>query len=215
MQDTSDCLRLSNHTELAAEIARRKQSARLIVAIVGAPGSGKSTLSEQIRDLLVTAHGVTAEVVPMDGFHYDNAILDQLGLRPRKGAPQTFDVDGLDSLLGRLGATPASDVAVPVFDRENDLARASARVVSKDVKILLVEGNYLLLDQEPWDKLRGHFDLTVKIQCPRDVLEQRLMQRWLDLGMPESTARAKVEGNDLLNADTIEAHSQTADIVFG
>jgi len=215
MQDTSDTFCLSSQADLAAEIAGRKQTDRLIVAIVGAPGSGKSTLSENIRDALVTAHGVTAEVVPMDGFHYDNAILDQLGLRPRKGAPQTFDVDGLDSLLARLAARPTSDVAVPVFDRENDVARASARVVSKDVGILLVEGNYLLLDQNPWNKLRNHFDLKVKIQCSRDVLQKRLMQRWLDLGMPEDAARAKVEGNDLLNADTIEAHSQAADIVFG
>jgi len=86
MQDTSDTFCLSSQADLAAEIAGRKQTDRLIVAIVGAPGSGKSTLSENIRDALVTAHGVTAEVVPMDGFHYDNAILDQLGLRPRKGA---------------------------------------------------------------------------------------------------------------------------------
>lgn len=215
MKITSEELVLSEQSSLVAEIAHRKQADRLIVAIVGAPGSGKSTLSDQIREALIAAHGFSCEVVPMDGFHYDNAVLDQWGMRERKGSPDTFDVDGLDNLLSRLGSVPALDVAVPVFDREIDLSRASARIISKDVEILLVEGNYLLLDQSPWDKLNKHFDLTVKIECPRDVLEARLMQRWLDLGISEEVSRQKVEGNDLLNADIIEARSQPADISFG
>lgn len=215
MQDVSEPRFLSDQAALASEIAGRKKSERLIVAIVGAPGSGKSTLSDQLRDRLIAWHGVTCEVVPMDGFHYDNAILDQMGLRARKGSPQTFDVDGLDNLLERLRVHPSNDVAVPVFDREIDLSRASARVIGNDVDVLLVEGNYLLLEQKPWDELRKHFDLTVKIRSERKVLEQRLMQRWLDLGMSEKASRTKVESNDLLNADTIETLSAAADILYG
>lgn len=215
MQDVSEPRVLSDQAALASEIAARKKSERLIVAIVGAPGSGKSTLSHQLRDRLIAWHGATCEVVPMDGFHYDNAILDQMGLRARKGSPQTFDVDGLDNLLERLRVHPSNDVAVPVFDREIDLSRASARVIGKDMDVLLVEGNYLLLEQKPWNGLRKHFDLTVKIRSERKVLKQRLMQRWLDLGMSEKASRTKVESNDLLNADTIETLSAAADILFG
>ena len=150
----------------------------------------------------------------MDGFHYDNAILDDKRLRPRKGSLETFDVDGLASLLQRLRARPPRDIAIPVFDRTLDMTKASARIIARDVDIVLVEGNYLLLDLSPWDRLRDYFDLTIKIECPRAALEKRLMKRWLDLGMSEKESRAKVEGNDLLNADLIESTSLAADFLF-
>jgi pantothenate kinase len=206
--------RLSDPLNMVAEIVRRKKHGRFVVAIVGAPGSGKSTLSDQIRDILVARHGVSAEIVPMDGFHYDNAVLDQRGHRAVKGSPRTFDVDGFGDLLGRLKANHADEVAIPVFDRENDLSRASARIVQKGVEILLVEGNYLLLYEKPWERLCQYFDLTVKIECPREVLAQRLMRRWLDLGVSQEAAHRKVESNDLPNADVVDLRSRPADIVF-
>ncbi len=205
---------VSTPEDLAREIASRRWGARMIVAIVGAPGSGKSTLSEAVRQALVSQESLSAEVVPMDGFHYDNAILDAMGARARKGAPHTFDVDGLAALLARLRSQPLSDVAVPVFDRERDVSLASARIIAKHVQVLLVEGNYLLLDQAPWTQLRQHFDVSVKIDAPMSVLEQRLMQRWLDLGLSEAAARAKVEGNDLPNARLAEAQSSGAELHY-
>lgn len=200
---------------LAAEVVRRQRSGRLIVAIFGAPGSGKSTLADRLRVEITQSFQVSTEVIPMDGFHYDNTILDDKGLRSRKGSPKTFDVDGLASLLQRLRAGPRRDVAIPIFDRELDMTRASARIIGKDVDILLVEGNYLLLDQSPWGGLKDYFDLTIKIECPREELEKRLMKRWLDLGMSMEESRTKVEGNDLQNADAIESLSLPADIRFG
>lgn len=205
---------LTTPEALATEIIARKTAQRMIVAIVGAPGSGKSTLAEAVRTALTQQTQFSAEVVPMDGYHYDNAILDARGWRPRKGAPHTFDVDGFASVLERLRRAPPKDVAVPVFDRERDLSAASARIVSKDTQILLVEGNYLLLDREPWDCLRPLFDVTVKIECARSLLQQRLMARWLDLGMPEATARHKVDGNDLPNADLVETACAPADLLY-
>lgn len=205
---------VSTAAELASEIVRHPRDSRQIVAIVGAPGSGKSTLADKLRDEIVQTHMLSAEVVPMDGFHYDNSILDARGLRPRKGSPNTFDVDGFESLLQRLSSEPRRDLAIPVFDRTLDLTRASARIIQKNVDILIVEGNYLLLDQQPWRQLRNFFTLTVKIDCPREVIEKRLIRRWLDLGMSEVAARSKVEGNDLLNADVIENCSLEAQISF-
>ena len=109
---------------------------------------------------------------------------------------------------------PSSDVAVPVFDRENDLSRASARAVLADTRVVLVEGNYLLLKTEPWSSLKKYFDISVVIQCDEAVLRNRLMKRWLDLNHTEEQARSKVDTNDLPNAREVISNSLIADITF-
>jgi pantothenate kinase len=94
--------------EIAATIKERAKGAdRFVVALAGPPGAGKSTLSELLADALGDA-----AILQGDGFHYDNAILDALGRRQRKGAPDTFDVAGLESILRRVRA--GEDVVVPV-----------------------------------------------------------------------------------------------------
>ncbi|MGH6808633.1 MAG: nucleoside/nucleotide kinase family protein, partial [Ensifer adhaerens] len=125
-------------------LQRAAGAARFVVAIAGPPGAGKSTLSDALAEALVAA-GEKAAVLPMDGFHMDNAVLEQKGLLARKGAPETFDAR---SFLATIAAVRANDgeVLVPVFDRARELAIASARVVAADTRIILVEGNYLLLD---------------------------------------------------------------------
>lgn len=197
---------------LAAEVASRAEArdARLILALAGPPGAGKSTIVEPLRDSL-RARGLATEILPMDGFHYDNAVLEARGLRPRKGAPETFDTDGFARTLAALAAPGAGDVTVPVFDRALDLSRGSARIIAAQTRVLLVEGNYLLLNRAPWDALRPVFDLTVALSCPLPVLEARLMRRWLDLGLPEAEARAKVAGNDLPNARVVIEKSAPAE----
>ena len=197
-------------SDLAALIlSRATHSRRFIVAITGAPGSGKSTVSER----LVAALGPSAAIVPMDGYHMDNAILDARGWRARKGAPYTFDVAGLAQDLARVRADQG-DVFVPVFDRALDLSRGSARAIGAEVRIVLVEGNYLLLSVNPWPDLAGQFDLTVRLDVPYSVLETRLSQRWLDLGLDLETARARVQGNDLPNARQAVEQSRDADLVL-
>lgn len=197
---------------LAARVAAQAGGERFIVAIAGPPGSGKSTTSEALRDELRKGHRSQAQIVPMDGFHYDNAVLAERGLDARKGSPETFDVDSFEHILMRLGANNRTDVAVPVFDRGNDLARASARIIRRDTGVILVEGNYLLLRDEPWSRLARYFDLSVMIECDERTLRARLIKRWLDLRYSESEARAKVETNDLPNARRVLAASLAADI---
>ena len=107
---------------LAAAISARKNNDRFMVAVAGPPGSGKTTISGLLQAELEGRYKLSAQVVPMDGFHLDDSILQQRGLLPRKGAPQTFDVDGLNNILMRLTSTPAVDVLVPVFDRERELS---------------------------------------------------------------------------------------------
>ncbi len=192
--------------DLASLIRKRAEgSQRFLVALAGPPGSGKSTLAVSLADAIPASR-----VVPMDGFHYDNAVLIQRGLLPRKGAPDTFDAEGFIHLMRRLRSP--GEVAIPVFDRAADLSRAGADVVVPQDRILIVEGNYLLLDDPRWKGLAGLFDLTVYLDVEESELERRLVQRWLDHGLAPDAARARALGNDIPNARLIAAQSRPADI---
>ena len=194
-------------------ISEKSESAgRFIVGIAGAPGSGKSTLAKRLRDALL-AKGEKAIVVPMDGFHYDDSILNARGHRPRKGAPFTFDVHGFENLLRRIRAGEP-DIAIPVFDRSMELARAGADIILADAKIILAEGNYLLLKTPPWDRLKALFDLTVYVDVEKLELERRLIQRWLDHGFDMDYARNWIASNDMLNIDTVLNERCKADITI-
>ena len=199
--------------ELADSILARLGTARMIVAIAGAPGAGKSTLAEALCAALNRRRAGVAAVMPMDGYHLDNAILDARGLRARKGSPPTFDVDGLTRDLARVRAADRP-VIVPVFDRDLDLARAGAREIAPEVPVIVIEGNYLLLDQAPWRGLGPLFDLTVYVAVPEAELERRLVARWLHHGHDPAAARARALGNDIPNARLVAAGSRAADITL-
>jgi pantothenate kinase len=183
---------------------------RYMVAIAGPPGAGKSTFAERLVNLFPPDE---AAVVPMDGFHYDNVVLDQIGLRGRKGAPETFDFGGFVTLLRRIRRREA-DVAIPVFDREADLARAGAAIVGKQVKFIIAEGNYLLLDEEPWTELSHCFDLTVFLDVQRAELHRRLLRRWLDLDYASERAEHWIASNDMPNIDRVLTRRRPADLTL-
>ncbi len=204
---------MPDRTELAREIvAKAKGHRRYMVAIAGAPGSGKSTLGHDLCEAL-RAEGESAIVVPMDGFHFDDAVLNARGHRPRKGAPFTFDVAGFEILLKRIRALEP-EVAIPVFDRTMELARAGADIVDDSAHIVVIEGNYLLLSNPPWDRLRPLFDFAIFLRVSREELERRLIQRWLDHGFDMAYAKNWVASNDLLNIDEVIANSGPADLVI-
>jgi pantothenate kinase len=201
---------MSGIATIAAAIFKHTGKARrAIIAIAGAPGAGKSTLAEELLAVLPAGNAAN---VPMDGFHYDDAVLNAKGLRQRKGAPETFDFDGYEALLQRL-RTGDRDVAIPIFDRSVELSRAAAAIVPRDVKFVLTEGNYLLLDEEPWSRLAPLFDFTIFLDEPREELERRLIQRWLDHGRTPEDGRNWVNSNDLPNVDRVLARRRKADLV--
>lgn len=183
---------------------------RRIVAVAGAPGSGKSTFAERLRDRLEGR--VAAQVLAMDGFHYDDLVLEARGDRQRKGAPHTFDVEGLASALARIAADRGA-VAVPVFDRAIEIARAGARIIETGTRLVIAEGNYLLLDAPEWAALRRFFDLTVFLEVPEAELERRLLARWAGYGLEGTALREKMQGNDLPNMRLVVGRSVSADLV--
>lgn len=193
---------MSDIAHLAATIFRHAAGrGRFLVAIAGPPGSGKSTLAERLLELLADA---PAALVAMDGFHFDNSVLAASGRLEKKGAPETFDFDGFKSMLRRL-KSGSGEIAVPLFDREADLARAGAAVVRPSDRIVVVEGSYLLFNEAPWNELAPLFDFTVFLDVPRGALAHRLVQRWIDHGMPEEEARERAFSNDMVNAERVIA----------
>lgn len=200
MSDTPDGL-ARNVAAIAARIeALGEDRPRHLVAIAGPPGSGKSTLAEAVVARLV-ADGHAAVLMPMDGFHLDNRLLEPRGLLPRKGAPETFDFGGFIATLRRVRAGDA--VVIPVFDRSREIAIAGADEIGAETRIVVVEGNYLCLDEDPWRNLMPLWDLSVFLEVPMPELENRLVGRWLGYGYDRGAAEAKARGNDLRNAERI------------
>jgi pantothenate kinase len=181
---------------------------RFLTALAGPPGSGKSTLAAELVRLL----GAGAKAVPMDGFHYDDAVLAARGAQGRKGAPDTFDAQGFLHLLRRLRTE--EEVAIPLFDRALEISRAGGDIVGPDDRLLVIEGNYLLLNEEPWPQVAPLVDLTVWIDVPEAELDRRLMARWAHYGKTPEQARDWIDGNDLPNMRRVTQGSRVADVVL-
>lgn len=181
---------------------------RRLIAVAGPPASGKSTLAERLADKL----GPAAVLVPMDGFHLDNSVLQARGLLPRKGAPETFDAAGFVAAMRRIKA--GGEVILPTFDRSLEKSIAGAIVVPEEAETVVVEGNYLLLDDAPWHELREIWDMSAYLAVDEAELERRLMDRWARYGYSEADARRKTHENDLPNARRTAESRLRADMVL-
>ncbi|PID48493.1 MAG: phosphoribulokinase [Proteobacteria bacterium] len=197
---------------ILARTAQAQGVKHIVIALAGAPGSGKSTLAKKLVEQL-NQHSASerAVVVPLDGFHLDNALLREQGLLARKGAPETFDVAGFIHLIRRI--KQEDEVIFPLFDREFDKAIAGAGQIKAQHHFVVVEGNYLLLNYAAWQPLHTLWDMSIWLEVLPDELEQRLLLRWLGHGYTQEQAEAKVYGNDLANAQLVMQHSVKADYV--
>ncbi len=182
---------------------------RRILGIAGLPGSGKSTLAQRLVEEL----DGQARLVPMDGFHLPNAELARLGRSDRKGAPDTFDVEGYLELLRQLRSTGEEALLAPSFSRELDEPVASAIRVSCDVPLVITEGNYLLLPDGLWAQVRGLLDEVWFVEQDEQTRVRRLVQRHVEFGKTLEAARAWVLSSDQENADLVATTRTRADRV--
>jgi len=194
--------------EQVERVGDEKNPDRVLIGLVGAPGCGKSTLA----DALVQRIGDSV-IMPMDGFHLDDVLLEAAGLRAIKGAPETFDVDGLLAMLSRVALDDAV-VHLPVFDRGLELSRAAASRIVPANRVVILEGNYLLLARPGWSEIADTLDLSVMLDVPESTLRARLVQRWLDHGLDASAAEARADANDVPNGRLVRECSIAADINY-
>lgn len=183
------------------------QNGRRLIAIAGAPASGKSTLSAGLAERLPNA-----AVIPMDGFHRDNDDLTRHGLLARKGAPETFEaeafVDFVSSLKEKAGCT------YPTFDRENDCVVPDGGKLVAQMQTILVEGNYLLLNRPPWNRLTDIWDLTIMVNVALPSLQERLVARWVEHNHDVQSALERALSNDIPNARLVLEQSLPANLVI-
>lgn len=188
--------------------ARPPGSVRRIIGITGCPGAGKSTLAAG----LVAEHPDTHVLVPMDGFHLDDAVLCRLGRADRKGAPDTFDVDGYVALLERIRA--GGVVYAPRFDRGRETAVAGAITVESGHHTVITEGNYLLHDGDGWERVRPLLDECWYVDCDYPVRIVRLIARHIEHGRAAREAAAWVRDVDERNARLIRSRMPDADVII-
>ena len=195
---------LSRVTELL-----NNANGRIIIGIVGKPGAGKSTLSSFLIGKLPTE---TVSLVPMDGYHLSNKVLEKLGRRDRKGAPVTFDSRGYAALLQRI-ASSSDDVYFPIFHREIEESIAAEGVVTTKTKLVLTEGNYLLHNLDGWKEVSPILTESWYVQVNDTVRLERLVDRHHFYGKDRQAAHDWAHGTDENNARLVEATKEFADFL--
>lgn len=191
--------------------AARRPGARTIVGVVGAPGAGKTHLSRFLQHAIP---GTAVGLVAMDGFHLANEVLEAAGTRRHKGRPDTFDVAGLGHLLDRLRRGEAGTVYAPRFRREIEEPIAGAVAIDPDMEVVIVEGNYLLLDREPWAAIASRLDATYYLDTPEAIRLQRLVARHT-LTYGADGAAEWIDRVDRPNAAIVESTRHRADYIVG
>jgi len=181
------------------------------VGLAGPPGSGKSTLAAEIAKKIELSI-----VVPMDGYHFPKIYLDSLHnsleAYERRGAHWTFDVN---SFLTNLRLSKSNGYGYfPSFDQNVGDPVENEIYVSREHKVVIVEGNYLLIDVPPWNEIRPIFHLNVYLRCDLDEITRRIVLRHISTGLTEQVAIERVNTNDILNAKFVMSYMHNADLVI-
>ncbi|MFF3446108.1 nucleoside/nucleotide kinase family protein [Streptomyces sp. NPDC002667] len=210
---TEVCASFEELAKRAAALVRPGR--RALLGIAGSPGAGKTTLAERLAGRLREDAPFRVAHVPMDGFHLADAELDRLGRRDRKGAPDTFDAGGYAALLRRLREDEEEVVYAPGFERVLEQPLAGAIAVPRDARLIVTEGNYLLLGEDAWPRARAQLDEVWFCELDETERVRRLVSRHEEFGKDHDTAVAWVLGTDQRNADLVAATRERADLVVG
>ncbi|KAJ5179948.1 hypothetical protein N7492_003158 [Penicillium capsulatum] len=228
----------SQYRHLAAAIQQRAASnskPRYLVAIAGVPGSGKTTTAEAVVQQLNQNPNVHAALLSMDGFHLPRASLDQLPNSTeayiRRGAPWTFDVVAFLEFVHRLriwadktplapphsGSWSTTDVLqAPAFDHQEKDPVEGGITITPDASIVIIEGNYLLLDEPRWRDLATLVDYRVFVETDLDEARERTAKRHVRAGIEKTLEDGyrRVDSNDYLNAISIREKLLAPDLVI-
>jgi pantothenate kinase len=186
---------------------------RAILGIAGPPGAGKSTLAQALTVAVCARRPGWAAYVPMDGFHLADVQLARLGLLDRKGAPETFDVTGYAAVLERLRADDDDIVYAPGFERELEQPVAASIAISAEARLIVTEGNYLLVPAAGWLRVRAALDEVWYCQHDDATRVERLVARHVEFGKAPAEALAWVERSDEANARLVRASRDRADLI--
>ncbi len=199
---------------VAAACALVPDRGRAVLGLAGVPGAGKTTLAEELVRAIVLDRGPGwVAHVPMDGFHLADAQLERLGVRQRKGAPDTFDIAGYATLLRRLRSDTDRPVYAPGFERTLEQPIAAAMVVEPGTRLVISEGNYLLLRDPAWREARAALDAVWLVDGDDGVRLDRLVARHERFGKPPEAAASWVARVDEANSSLIRTHSDPPDRV--
>lgn len=189
-----------------------------ILGIAGPPGAGKSTLATALLDdlaaTLTDPESNQVTYVPLDGFHLADIELERLGIRDRKGAPETFDAAGYANALQRIKRAHDTVVYVPSFERTLEQPLAGAIPVPASTMLVVTEGNYLLLDDGPWAAVRTFIDEVWYVDADQNQRVERLIDRHIHYGKSPEQARAWVMSSDEQNAQRVAATRHKSDLVI-
>lgn len=184
---------------------------RKLLGLVGPPGAGKSTLASVLQRAL----GSLSQVIPMDGYHLANTELQRLGLASRKGAPDTFDSAGYANLLQRLRQQRDGEIVyAPEFRRDIEEPIAGAIQVLPETRLIITEGNYLLVDDDRWRDVAARLDEVWYVDVDEHQRRDRLVQRHERFGRSHQAALDWVTFTDEPNARLVSATKSRANVVF-
>ncbi|MBU2670745.1 nucleoside/nucleotide kinase family protein [Actinoplanes bogorensis] len=187
---------------------------RVLIGLTGPPGAGKSTISELMVTGLDEHLPGQVALVPMDGYHLAQSAIERMGLADVKGAPETFDGAGYVALLQRLRSESDTTIYVPEFRRALDDAVAAAIAVPPRVRVIITEGNYLLLDRAPWNGVREMLDEAWYVELDHGTRIDRLVERHVRFKDDLATAQRRATGSDQRNAELVARSKDRADLVL-
>lgn len=199
--------------EFFSEIERTLASnvPRVIFGVIGKPGAGKSTVSQKVKERFPEDD---VAIISMDGYHLSNEVLDVQAKRDRKGAPDTFDVDGFVTLLAKVKSFTNEKITFPIFHREIEASVADEGVIFSTAKLIIVEGNYLLSTENGWGEVRQYLDKSWVIKLPDEVRMARLIRRHVESGKSHLDAESWARGSDENNAQFIASTEHLADFTL-